>query len=66
MEINLLALLVGFIVLLLAWWAVTKLSVTFGIPPQVVVVIQVVLVIIAVIWLLSSVGLLDIPVRVTS
>lgn len=55
--------LVQFIVLVLVlgvlWWAVTSIASAYGLPAQVTVVIQVLLVLIAVVWLLQLAGLLD-------
>lgn len=65
MEINLLALLVGVVILVLVYWAIHRLASTFGLSPQIVTVIDIILVVIAVLWLLSTVGLLNVPVRIS-
>lgn len=49
----LLTLLVLIIILGLAWWAINALAGAFGLPAPIVVVIQVLLVVVAVIYLLS-------------
>lgn len=38
------------------FWAVNALSAAFGIPAQIVVVIQVILVVLCLIWVLGAVG----------
>lgn len=65
MEINLLALLVGVVILVLVYWAIHRLAGTFGLSPQIVTVIDIILVVVAVLWLLSTVGLLNVPVRIS-
>ncbi len=54
---SLIELVAVFLVLCLVFWAISTLAGVFGIPPQVVVVLQVLLVILAVFYLLSAVGL---------
>lgn len=49
----LVTLLILIVVLGLAYWAVTALAGAFGLPPQIVVLIQVLLVVVAVIYLLG-------------
>ncbi len=56
---TLISLLVFLILIGLAFWAVRALSGAFGIPAPIVVVIQVVLVIVAVLWLLQNLGLMS-------
>lgn len=50
----LLTLVVGVIIGGLVYWAVHKLAAAFGLPAPVVVVIDVLLVIIAVLWLVTT------------
>lgn len=58
---TILSLLVVLIVIGVLFWAVRALSSAFGIPPQIVVVIQVVLVILCLIWVLSALGVGGLP-----
>lgn len=59
---SLLTLLVFLIVIGVAFWAVRALSGAFGIPPPIVVVIQVILVVFAVVWLLQGLGMSGGPI----
>jgi uncharacterized membrane protein YwzB len=51
---NVIALIVFLIVIGVLFWAVKALSAAFGIPPPIVVVIQVLLVLIAVLYLVNA------------
>lgn len=53
---SLIALLVFVLILSLFWFALTRIASAFGLPQQIVVVIEVLLVIAAVLYLLSTVG----------
>ena len=54
---TLIGLIVVLLVLGLVWWAVHQIAGAFGIPPQVVVVIDVLLVLLFVVYLLRAFGL---------
>ncbi len=56
---SLIGLLVALILLGLAFWVVKTLSGAFGLPPQIVTVLHVVLVVFVVLWLLSAFGLMS-------
>ncbi len=53
---SIISLVVFLIVIGCVFWAVKALSGAFGIPAPIVVVIQVIVVLIAVVWLLQMVG----------
>lgn len=49
----------------LAFWVVRTLGGTFGIPPQILQLIYVILVVVVVLWILSAFGLIGpLPLRV--
>jgi hypothetical protein len=54
---TILSLLVALILMGVAFWAIKTLASTFGIPAQVVVVIQVLLVVLCVLWILGALGM---------
>ena len=56
-SMTLLALLVAVVLLGLGYWAITKIAAAFGLPQQITVVLQVLIVIAAVLWLLGEVGI---------
>lgn len=51
-----LSILVGLVIILLCWWAVTTLMGAFAVPPQIQTVIMVLFVVLVVLWLLSLLG----------
>ena len=53
------SLIVGVILLILAFWALRTLAGTFGLPPQIVAVLNVVFVVLFVLWILQIFGLLS-------
>jgi len=55
---GLIALLVVLVVFLVVYWAIHRLAGAFGAPPQVIVVIDVLLVLIFVLYALQSFGLI--------
>jgi hypothetical protein len=55
---SLITLLVVVLLLCLVYWAVHRLASAFGLPPQMVVVIDVLLVVVFVVWVLSTLGVL--------
>lgn len=59
---SLIALLVFLVIIGVAFWAVRALAGAFGIPPPIVVVVQVILVIVALVWLLQNLGLTGGPI----
>lgn len=50
------SILVAVLVLCVLWWALTSLAAAFGLPAQIVVVLQIILVILALIWILGVFG----------
>ena len=50
------SILISLVIICLLFWGVTTIARTFGAPPQILVVVNVVFVIIAVLWLLSLIG----------
>lgn len=52
----LLMLIVLVLVLAVAWWAINAIAGAFGLPPQIVVVIQVLIVLLALAWLITRLG----------
>ena len=56
---SLISLIVFLVVVGLVFWVVKTLGATFGIPAQIITVIQVVLVVIVVLMLLQSLGVLS-------
>lgn len=62
---TLIGLLIFLIIIGLVFWAVNALAGAFGIPAPIVVIIQVVLVIVAVLYLLQAFGLVGgAPIRI--
>ena len=55
---GLLSLLFVVLILCLVYWAVHRLAAAFGLPAQIVVVIDVLLVIIAVLWIAQWLGVM--------
>ena len=53
---SLIGLLVGVLVLCLVYWAIHKLAATFGLAPQIVVVLDIILVLVACLWLVGLAG----------
>ena len=59
---SIIGLLVVLIVFALLWWAARTLMITFGVPAQIQVVVQVLIVVLVCLWLLQVLGLLgDLP-----
>ena len=56
---DLLTLFVVLVVLMVVCWAVHRLAAVFGLPPQLLVIFDVLLVGAAVLWLLDELGLLS-------
>lgn len=56
---DILSLLVFLIIIGVAFWAVQALAGAFGIPPPIVVVIQVILVVLCIMFLLQTLGLMS-------
>jgi hypothetical protein len=54
----LLTVLTVLVIAALLYWVVHKLAATFGIPAQIVTVIDIILVVLVVIWLLQTLGML--------
>jgi hypothetical protein len=54
---DLISLIVGLVLLGLAFWVIRTLSGAFGIPAPIVTVLQVIVVVFAVLWLLQAFGL---------
>lgn len=59
----LLAVIVLVVIIGVTFWALRALSGTFGIPPQIVVVIQIVVVVLSLLWFLTAVGVY-MPLRI--
>lgn len=51
------AIVVAVLVLCVLWWALTALAAAYGLPPQIVVVLQVGLVLLALVWILGAFGI---------
>ncbi len=60
----LISLLVTLILLMLVYWAIHQLAGTFGLSPQILVVVDVLLVVLFVVYMLSLFGLVSVPLRV--
>jgi hypothetical protein len=58
MEIPLISIIVAFILLAVALWALRTLAPQLGLPPIVVTVVTVLLVVVFCLWLLSAFGLM--------
>jgi len=56
---SIIGLLVFILIVALVFWAVRAIAGAFSLPPQIVVVIQVLLVFVAVLYLLSAFGLIS-------
>jgi len=57
--VSIIGLIVFLIIIGLIFWAVNKLAGAFAIPAPLIAVIHVVLVVVAILWLLSTLGLMS-------
>lgn len=53
---SILTILFALILVGVLFWGVRAISGAFGIPPQIVVVVQVILVVLCLIWIMSALG----------
>lgn len=57
---SILTILFALILVGVLFWGVRAISGAFGIPPQIVVVVQVILVVLCLIWIMSALGVVPV------
>ena len=56
---SLIALVIWILILCVVYWAIVQIMGVFGIPAQIQVIVQVLIVLLFVLWLVSSLGLIS-------